>query len=75
MHISTARRTRHVISRVRQFFADERGPTTVEYAVILAFIAIVCLTVGNVGTEASASFQSMATAQSSDGGGIPPFLW
>ena len=72
MHISTARGTRHGISSVRQFFADERGATSVQYAVMLTLIVlVVSLNVGNLGMYVSALFDSAATAieTSNDGGG------
>ena len=49
--------------KVQRFLVSEDGPTAVEYAVMLALIVIVCLTaVRAVGTNASATFQSVANA-------------
>lgn len=46
-----------------EFLCDEDGPTSVEYAVMLALIVVVCLTaVGTVGTEAFAKFCDVADA-------------
>ena len=40
-----------------RFLTDETGPTTVEYAVMLALIIVACVsTVGTVGTAAYSSF-------------------
>jgi pilus assembly protein Flp/PilA len=44
------------------FLKEEDGPTAVEYAVMLALIVVVCLTaITNVGTAASAKFDTVAT--------------
>ncbi len=46
-----------------EFLREEDGPTSVEYAVMLALIVVVCLTaVGTVGTEAFAKFCDVADA-------------
>jgi pilus assembly protein Flp/PilA len=48
---------------VVNFIKEEDGPTAVEYAVMLALIAVACLTaVGGVGTAASDKFTSVGTA-------------
>lgn len=45
------------------FLSEEDGPTSVEYAVMLALIIVVCLTaVGTLGTEAVAKFCNVADA-------------
>lgn len=44
------------IKKVRLFLRDESGPTTIEYAIILALIAAVC--VGAVSTLASSVARS-----------------
>ena len=42
---------------------DEQGATAIEYGLIAALIAVVCITaLTTVGTNLSASFQSIATA-------------
>ena len=49
--------------KVQRFLVSEDGPTAVEYAVMLALIVIVCLTaIRAVGTNANATFQSIANA-------------
>ncbi len=56
---------RTIVQAVSRFFVSEDGPTAVEYAVMLALIVIVCLTaITSVGTNASAVFNSAATALS-----------
>jgi len=46
---------------VRQFVADESGPTAVEYAVMLALIIVVCIAaVTTLGTNASSTFSNVA---------------
>lgn len=48
---------------VLNFVQEEDGPTSVEYAVMLALIIIVCLTaVGTLGTEAVTKFCNVADA-------------
>lgn len=48
--------------KFRRFLVSEDGPTAVEYAVMLALIIIVCLTaISAVGTQASTTFQNVAT--------------
>lgn len=45
------------------FLRDEDGPTSVEYAVMLALIIVVCLTaVGTLGNEAVTKFCNVADA-------------
>jgi len=49
-------------TKVQRFLVSEDGPTAVEYAVMLALIVIVCLTaIRSIGTNASATFQNVAT--------------
>jgi pilus assembly protein Flp/PilA len=51
-----------VFSRVRNFLVSEDGPTAVEYAVMLALIVVVCVTViKNLGTSISSTFNSVNT--------------
>ncbi len=46
--------------KVHRFLVSEDGPTAVEYAVMLALIIIVCLTViTTIGTKASTTFKSV----------------
>ncbi len=48
------------LARVRQFLVSEDGPTAVEYAVMLALIVVVCVTViKNLGTSISGTFSSV----------------
>jgi pilus assembly protein Flp/PilA len=48
---------------LNKFAADENGATAIEYGLIAALIAVVCITaLTTVGTNLSASFQSVATA-------------
>jgi pilus assembly protein Flp/PilA len=48
-------------SMVRAFCEDSRGATMVEYALMLALIAVICLaSVGAVGAGASATFTTVA---------------
>lgn len=42
---------------MRQFLLEEDGPTAVEYAVMLALIIVICVTViSNLGRSASRTF-------------------
>jgi pilus assembly protein Flp/PilA len=48
---------------VLNFVQEEDGPTSVEYAIMLALILIVCLTaVGTLGTDAVTKFCNVADA-------------
>jgi pilus assembly protein Flp/PilA len=48
------------LSRVRRFLVSEDGPTAVEYAVMLALIVVVCVTViKSLGTSVSTTFSSV----------------
>ena len=52
---------KNMFRHVRQFLANEDGPTAVEYAVMLALIIIVCLAaIQAIGTNANATFNSVA---------------
>jgi pilus assembly protein Flp/PilA len=56
-------------SKVQRFLVSEDGPTAVEYAVMLALIIVVCLTaVQAIGTNANATFNSVAAKLPSGGG-------
>lgn len=60
---------RSFLTAVKQFVAAEDGPTAVEYAVMLALIIVVCIAViGTLGTNANATFNSVATKLASGGG-------
>ena len=49
------------LANVKQFLADESGPTAVEYAVMLALIIVVCITaITTLGTNASSTFSNVA---------------
>jgi pilus assembly protein Flp/PilA len=49
------------VNKVKNFLVSEDGPTAVEYAVMLALIIIVCLVaIGNIGTNANATFSTVA---------------
>jgi pilus assembly protein Flp/PilA len=55
--------------KVQRFLVSEDGPTAVEYAVMLALIIIVCLTaIQAIGTNANATFQSVAAKLPAGGG-------
>ena len=47
------------MERIKRLFKDEEGATMVEYALMLALIAVVCiLVVGAVGTKTGQVFDS-----------------
>jgi pilus assembly protein Flp/PilA len=47
------------VDKVRRFLNDEDGPTAVEYAVMLAFVIVVCVAaVTSLGTNTSGSFSN-----------------
>jgi pilus assembly protein Flp/PilA len=54
--------------KVQHFLVSEDGPTSVEYAVMLALIVIVCLTaIQAIGTNANSTFNRIANSLSSTG--------
>ena len=60
---------RVVSKKVLQFLVSEEGPTAVEYAVMLTFIVIVCLTaIATLGQESSATFGNVANSLSTMNG-------
>jgi pilus assembly protein Flp/PilA len=59
----------NVLHHARRFLVNEDGPTAVEYAVMLALIIIVCLvSIQAIGTNANATFNSVAAKLPSGGG-------
>jgi pilus assembly protein Flp/PilA len=55
-------------SKVLGFLKAEDGPTAVEYAVMLALIIVICLAaITALGTQASATFNSIANSLGSAG--------
>lgn len=51
---------RRFLNAVKEFVVAEDGPTAVEYAVMLALIIVVCITVvGALGKNASATFDTV----------------
>lgn len=47
---------------VRKFAADESGATMVEYAIMVALIAVVCIVaVKTIGTKSNAAFTTVHT--------------
>jgi pilus assembly protein Flp/PilA len=60
---------RNFLNCTRRFLASEDGPTAVEYAVMLALIIVVCLTaISAIGTNANATFNSVAGVLPAGGG-------
>jgi pilus assembly protein Flp/PilA len=52
-----------MISRVQRFLISEDGPTAVEYAVMLALILVVCITViTGLGSKISGTFTAISTS-------------
>lgn len=51
---------RRFMNAVKEFVVAEDGPTAVEYAVMLALIIVVCISVvGLLGTQASKTFDEV----------------
>ena len=51
------------MKKLINFFKDDEGATMPEYALMVALIAIVCITaVGLIGTNANTGFQAVADA-------------
>lgn len=54
---------KNIKESIVNFIKEEDGPTAVEYAVMLALIAVACLTaIGGVGSAAKTKFESVGTA-------------
>ena len=54
---------KNIKTSIVNFIKEEDGPTAVEYAVMLALIAVACLTaVGGVGSAAKGKFEEVGTA-------------
>ena len=52
-----------MLSRIRWLYADEEGATMVEYALLLALIAVVSITiVTSLGGKVAATYTSVDTA-------------
>ena len=51
---------------IREFLADEDGPTAVEYAVMLALILVACISiVTSLGKNVSSTFNTVKTGLAS----------
>jgi pilus assembly protein Flp/PilA len=51
----------NILTQATGFLRNEDGATMVEYALMLALIAVVCITaVGLIGTDANTMFNSIA---------------
>ena len=51
------------MKKLIEFLIADDGPTSVEYAVMLALIVIVCLTaISSIGTNANTTFSKIATS-------------
>ena len=54
---------KHIVVGIKRFLKDEEGVTMVEYGLLAALIAIVCIAaITTVGTELRDVFQLIATA-------------
>lgn len=52
-----------MINKLMNFFKDEEGATMVEYALMIALIAVVCIgAVTLIGQSANTKFQNVATS-------------
>ena len=52
-----------LLSAIRKFVRDEDGATMVEYALMLALIAVICLVaVSQVGTGANTTYTSVSAS-------------
>jgi pilus assembly protein Flp/PilA len=50
------------MEKMRNFFKDESGASMVEYGLLVALIAVVCITVvGTLGTNLQTKFQAAGT--------------
>lgn len=52
-----------MVQMMKRLWQDEEGPTAVEYALMVALIAVVIITaVGALGTQVQTTFESVTTA-------------
>ncbi len=59
-----------MLSRIKWLYADEEGATMVEYALLLALIAVVSiLIITSLGGKVQSTFTSADTAMPGGGGG------
>lgn len=59
-----------MIQRIRGFIKSEDGPTAVEYAIMVALIAVVIIgTVQTLGTSINSKFTEVNTGIAGGGGG------
>ena len=59
---------KHMAARVKGFLESEDGPTAVEYAVMLALVIVVCLTViATLGTNSKATYTRVGNAVGTSG--------
>jgi len=62
-----------MVSKLKAFWHDEEGATMVEYALMLALIAIVCiLVITALGTKVGESFDNAQTQLPAGGGQVQP---
>ena len=62
-----------MLSNLKALWSDEEGATMVEYALMLALIAIVCILVITVlGTKTGETFDSAQTQLPAGGGQVQP---
>jgi len=62
-----------MLSPIRAFWHDEEGATMVEYALMLALIAIVCiLVITALGTKVGESFDNAQTQLPAGNGQVQP---
>jgi pilus assembly protein Flp/PilA len=57
------------MEKIKRFFNDESGASMVEYGLLVALIAVVCiLAVTSIGTNLSGKFDEVSTAVEGAGG-------
>jgi pilus assembly protein Flp/PilA len=57
---------RNIGKAVVEFLKREDGPTSVEYAILLALISVVCISsIANIGSNANGTFRTVALKVSS----------
>jgi pilus assembly protein Flp/PilA len=63
----------HLLARFSKLLVRTGGATAIEYGLIAAGIALVIIAaVGNLGTNVSSTFNTVAAAVGAGGGGSPP---
>ncbi|HTI16716.1 MAG TPA: Flp family type IVb pilin [Trinickia sp.] len=61
---------KHIVTQAKRFLRDEQGATMVEYGLMIALIAVVCVaTITLIGTNLNTAFNTILTKLQTANGG------